>query len=112
MNYVSKSEISSAKDAIFRLRGAFNVRLTNKPTPNELVIQGEFAGTTIDKKKVVSWLIDPIDLVVKNADNSDEMGMIENQKLHKGQYLQLEKKGFYIIDSVSEKRPIAWFCHE
>ena len=107
--YVSGEEIRSVPQQVFRLRNAYNVRLDLK---EGFSLQGKFAGTGMEGKKVVSWIFEMMDLELVLPDGRRELGAIEAMELVKGQHLYLEKKGFCIIDSAEGKRPVAYFTHE
>ncbi|HLC92568.1 MAG TPA: glutamate--tRNA ligase [archaeon] len=106
---VSAKEVKETKSQVFRLRGAYNVKVENK---DGFALEGKFAGKDMEGKQVISWINDMMDLELKLADGSREVGVIERMDLRRGMYLYLEKKGFCVVDSTDGPRPVAYFAHE
>lgn len=107
--YIDAQDSLANMGKVVRLRNAYNVLIENT---QGFVVQGRFAGTDLGKKQVIAWLHKPMDLELVNNDGSRTVGAIEDMKLKKGDYIYLDGKGFYIIDSVDGKRPVAYFTQE
>ncbi|PIN84687.1 MAG: hypothetical protein COV47_06290, partial [Candidatus Diapherotrites archaeon CG11_big_fil_rev_8_21_14_0_20_37_9] len=107
--YVSKKEMIISKGHVVRLRNAYNIKIN---LVDEFSCEGSFAGTDAKGKLIVPWIQEMADLELHFPDGTKKAGAIEKQELEKGQYLYFDKIGFFIVDSVSGKRPIAWFTHE
>ena len=107
--FVSKKEVVISKGHVVRLRNAYNIKIDSV---DDFSVQGNFAGTDAKGKLIVPWIQEMADLELHFPDGTKKAGAIEKQELEKGQYLYFDKIGFFIVDSVSGKRPIAWFTHE
>jgi len=94
---------------VFRLRNAYNVKLTDK---GEYGLQGNFVGDT-KTEPIVHWLVKAKDVEVMMPDASKVLGVTEEAiAAHKvGEHLEFEKFGFVRIDEVGGKTVKVWFTH-
>ncbi len=104
--YIEKSVAENSLGKKITLKSLYTVELTKEGKTYKA-----FAKEEKEKKsQVVSWLKKPMEVKLINADNSVEKAHIEETELKKGEYLLLEKKGYFIVED--EEKKTLCFSHE
>jgi glutamyl-tRNA synthetase len=107
---VEKKEINEVKEGeIFRLRNALNAKMISK---GELSSLSQFVGFPNIDKKLISWILEPMDAEILMDDNSKKLGLIDSVKLMEGDYLHLNLFGYCRAEEVSAGKAKLVFMHK
>ncbi|MFH1544504.1 MAG: glutamate--tRNA ligase [archaeon] len=110
---VSKKEIDGVKEGeIVRLRHGFNARIIRK---DSMQVFAEYVSTgKLKGKPILSWILEETDAMLFMPSTERKYGSIEAEavKKEKGSFVQLEKTGYGVIDSIERGKVNIWFTHE
>src|SRR3989344_4061894 len=110
--FVSKKDLMKFREGgSFRLRNAFNVKLTEL---NEFQAKAQYLGD-LSKENALHWIAsgNELDAEIVMDDNSKILGLVEDfvSEARVNDFFQFEKFGYLRLDS-KEKRLLFYFCHE
>jgi glutamyl-tRNA synthetase len=94
---------------VFRLRNAYNVKITKK---DPLQVFAEFVGEAQTGKPILQWALRGVDVEIVMPDNTKKAGLAgeELAKAKQGAIVFLDKFGFCRVDSVG-KKTVLWYAH-
>ena len=96
---------------VVRLRQLFNVKIVKK---DPLQVFADFVGEAKINKPIVSWFKHGTDLEIVMDDNSKKLGLadeaLEDKK--KGEYVQLDRLGFCIVEGKEAGKVMLRFTHK
>ncbi|HLC36255.1 MAG TPA: glutamate--tRNA ligase [archaeon] len=109
--FVSKKDLMKFREGgSFRLRNAFNVKLTEL---NEFQAKAQYLGD-LSKENALHWIAsgNELDAEIVMDDNSKILGLVEDfvSEARVNDFFQFEKFGYLRLDS-KEKRLLFYFCH-